>query len=82
VNLPILDVDLSLNHFYSITPWLLVLLHFNLLVQLELLSRKLWNLDRVLPPTLIGDQIRDRLYSFPFSHYLAGRSGVRLIGRP
>lgn len=80
VRLPVLDVELPLTTFYGFVSWLVVLLHFNLLLQLELLSRKLWNLDRALPTTPVGQQIRDRLFIFPFTHLIAGRSSVRLIG--
>lgn len=79
VKLPILDVELPLTTFYSFVPWLLVLLHFNLLMQLELLSCKLWNLDRDLPDTPAGQQVRDRLFIFPFTHLIVGRSEVWLI---
>jgi len=79
VKLPILDVELPLTTFYGGVPWLLVLLHFNLLIQLELLSRKLWNLDSNLPTTLTGQLVRDRLFIFPFAHLIAGRTNVSLI---
>jgi uncharacterized protein YjbI with pentapeptide repeats len=79
VKLPILDVELPLTTFYSFVPWMVVLLHFNLLMQLELLSCKLWNLDRDLPDTSAGQQIRDRLFIFPFTHLIVGRTDVWLI---
>ena len=79
VKLPILDVELPLTTFYCFVPWMVVLLHFNLLMQLELLSCKLWNLDRDLPDTSTGQQVRDRLFIFPFTHLIVGRSGVWLI---
>ncbi|MDO9270526.1 MAG: pentapeptide repeat-containing protein [Methylobacter sp.] len=79
VKLPILDVELPLTTFYCFVPWMVVLLHFNLLMQLELLSCKLWNLDRDLPNAPIGQQVRDRLFIFPFTHLIAGRSEVWLI---
>ncbi|HEY8034949.1 MAG TPA: pentapeptide repeat-containing protein [Methylobacter sp.] len=79
VKLPILDVDLPLTAFYSFVPWMVVLLHFNLLMQLELLSCKLWNLDTDLPDTAAGQQVRNRLFIFPFTHLIAGRSEVWLI---
>jgi uncharacterized protein YjbI with pentapeptide repeats len=79
VKLPILDVELPLTAFYCFVPWMLVLLHFNLLMQLELLSCKLWNLDRYLPATPAGQQVRDRLFIFPFTQFIAGRSSVLLI---
>jgi uncharacterized protein YjbI with pentapeptide repeats len=79
VKLPILDVELPLTAFYAFVPWMVVLLHFNLLMQLELLSCKLWNLDRDLPDTPAGQQVRDRLFIFPFTQLIVGRSGVWLI---
>ncbi len=79
VKLPILDVELPLTAFYNFVPWMVVLLHFNLLMQLELLSCKLWNLDRDLPETPGGQQVRDRLFIFPFTHLIAGRTEVRMI---
>ncbi len=79
VKLPILDVELPLTAFYNFVPWMLVLLHFNLLMQLELLSCKLWNLDRHLPNTPAAQQVRDRLFIFPFAHLIAGYTDVKLI---
>lgn len=79
VKLPILDVELPLTTFYGFVPWMVVLLHFNLLMQLELLSCKLWNLDSDLPDTPAGQQVRNRLFIFPFTHLIAGRSEVWLI---
>lgn len=79
VKLPILDVELPLTTFYSFVPWMVVLLHFNLLMQLELLSCKLWNLDHDLPDTPAGQQVRNRLFIFPFTHLIVGRSEVWLI---
>ena len=79
VKLPILDVELPLTAFYNFVPWMVVLLHFNLLMQLELLSCKLWNLDHDLPNSRAGQQVRDRLFIFPFTHLIVGRSPVRLI---
>ncbi len=79
VKLPILDVELPLTAFYNFVPWMVVLLHFNLLMQLELLSCKLWNLDRDLPDNAYGQQVRDRLFIFPFTHLIAGRTEVLLI---
>jgi uncharacterized protein YjbI with pentapeptide repeats len=79
VKLPILDVELPLTAFYGFVPWMVVLLHFNLLMQLELLSCKLWHLDQDLPDSPAGQQVRNRLFIFPFTHLIAGRSEVWLI---
>ena len=78
VKLPILDVEVPLTTFYGGVPWLLVLLHFNLLLQFELLSRKLWNLDGALPPGQAGQPLRDHLFIFPFTHLIAGGETIWL----
>lgn len=42
VKLPIVDVDVPIVGFYTTAPVIIVLVHFNLLLQLQLLSRKLY----------------------------------------
>lgn len=76
VKLPILDVELPLTAFYNFVPWMVVLLHFNLLMQLELLSCKLWNLDSYLTDDETGKKVRDRLFIFPFAQLIVGRSNA------
>ena len=41
VKLPIVNVPLPIVGFYALVPWLFLLLHFNLLLQLYLRSRNL-----------------------------------------
>jgi uncharacterized protein YjbI with pentapeptide repeats len=79
VKLPILDVELPLAAFFYLVPWMLVLLHFNLLMQLEMLSCKLWNLNRVLSESVANRQVRNRLFNYPFTHLIAGHSNVWLV---
>ncbi len=45
VNLPVVNVGLPIVGFYALVPWLFLLFHFNLLLQLYLLSRKLHLVD-------------------------------------
>src|SRR5258706_5634246 len=45
VKLPLVDVEVPIVGFYTFAPYLVVLVHFNLLLQLLLLSRKLNNFD-------------------------------------
>lgn len=74
IKLPIVDVQVPLVGFYATAPFLLVLTHFNLLLQLQTLSRKLYSID-------FTASLRDQLHIFPFTQYLVGRSGpvVRVL---
>src|SRR5687768_11383898 len=46
VNLPLLSVELPIVGFYLVTPWLVFLLHLNLLLQHYLLSQQLFAFKR------------------------------------
>jgi hypothetical protein len=46
IKLPVVDVEVPIVGFYAALPYLLVLVHFHLLLQLQLLSRKLYAFDR------------------------------------
>jgi uncharacterized protein YjbI with pentapeptide repeats len=82
VRLPFFEVGVPLVGFYAVVPWVVVLLHLNLLLQLTLLSRKLHAFDAAVveidDPRIARDQ-RDRLYAFPFSDMLAGRHDSPLL---
>jgi len=81
VRLPIVDVGLPLVAFYWIAPLLFVLFHFNLLMQLYLLSEKLHRLDLAIGQ-LPADQQRERRATFSqfvFSQMLLGGHRSRLI---
>lgn len=76
VTLPLLNVALPIVGFYALVPWLLLLLHFNLLLQFYLLAQKLHALDAVLmelPDVEARRRHLLRMYPFPFSHMLIGR---------
>ncbi len=45
VTLPVVDVEVSIVAFYVIVPYVIVLMHFNLLLQLQMLSQKLYAYD-------------------------------------
>lgn len=49
VRLPVVNVDVPIVGFYAFAPYLVVLVHFNLLLQLQLLSRKLFAFDAAAP---------------------------------
>ncbi len=72
VRLPIVDVGLPLMAFYWIAPLLFVLFHFNLLVQLYLLSEKLRWLDCDLRGLPDEPARRATLSQFVFSQMLIG----------
>jgi uncharacterized protein YjbI with pentapeptide repeats len=75
VRLPVVDVEVSLLVFYAAAPILVLLVHSNLLLQLQLLSRKLYILQRVASEEGKTRNInwRDRLYLFLYTYYLVGR---------
>jgi hypothetical protein len=84
VKLPVVDVEVPIVGFYAFAPYLVVLVHFNLLLQLQLLSRQLYNFDTAVAQEeeRLGG-LRDRLHIFPYTYYLVGRPGPivrRLLG--
>ena len=74
VTLPFLNVAVPILGFYAAAPFLVVLAHFNLLLQLQFLSRKLYAVDPSSPEEEAGD-LRDQLHIFPFTSYIVGRLG-------
>jgi hypothetical protein len=80
VTLPILNVQLPILGFYIFVPWLFLLFHFNLLLQVYLLAFKLHPLDtaiEVLPNVTAREEFRIRLFALPISHMLIGRHRYR-----
>lgn len=83
VNLPVVGVDVPIVGFYAFAPYLIVLVHFNLLLQLQLLSRKLYAFDAVAPAEEGMGGLRDQLHVFPYTYYLIGQPSPvvrRLLG--
>ena len=83
VKLPVVDVTVPIVGFYAFAPYLVVLVHFNLLLQLQLLSRQLYAFDAAAPKEERIGGLRDRLHIFPYTYYLVGRPGPivrRLLG--
>jgi len=73
VKLPIFDVGIPINWFYALVPWLLLFLHFNLLLQLYLLANKLHNWNTIIASLDDEDHKQEQrtcLYPFAFSHML------------
>jgi hypothetical protein len=79
VKLPVVAVDVPIVGFYATAPYLLVLFHFNLLLELQLLSRKLYAFDRAAPQQAGIGGLRDQLNIFPYNYYLVGQTS-RLVG--
>lgn len=75
VKLPVIDVMMPIVGFYAVAPYIVALVHFNLLLQLQLLSRKLYAFDAAAPEENRIGGMRDRLHIFPFTYYLIGRPG-------
>ncbi len=73
IRLPVVDVEVPIVGFYAAAPYLLALVHLNLLLQLQLLSRKLYAFDAAAPTHEGLGGLRDRLHIFPYSYYLVGR---------
>ena len=82
VNLPLLNVELSITGFYTYAPYFYLLLFFNLLLQLSLLSNKLHMFDRAISK-FPGNEFRisyyTRLFPFAFSHTLSGRQHTSFL---
>lgn len=74
VKLPVIDVEVPIVGFYAVAPYLVVLVHFNLLLQLQLLSRKLYAFDDAVPADRAIGGPRDRLHIFPYTYYLVGHA--------
>jgi len=81
VKLPVIDVEVPIVGFYAAAPFLVVLVHFNLLLQLQLFSRKLYAFDKAAPRKEALGGLRERLHIFPYTYYLAGRPSrlVRML---
>lgn len=81
LKLPIVNADINIVGFYLIAPWLVAVLHLNLLLKLTLLTRKLALFDNAVKaaergvPSFadrLGPSERTRLASFPLAHVIAG----------
>lgn len=81
VTLPLLNVKLPILEFYVITPWLLLFLHFNLLLQCYLLARKLHLFNDALLKcdAEAAGSMRDRLFTFALSYNIVGQQNSSLI---
>ena len=77
VKLPILGIDLPLRSFFMVGPFVFVLVHFSVLLQHVMLTRKLRLFDRRCaeaedPPNGITNPLREELNTYFFTQRLAG----------
>lgn len=76
IKVPLLsDVNLPVSWFYAVAPWMLIVLHADLLLHFTLLGDKLHAFDASLHAVRNADQrkhLRTRLANFPFAHWIAG----------
>ncbi len=80
IKLPVIDVAVPIVGFYTFAPYLVVLMHLNLLLQLQLLSQKLFAFDAATPVEEGVGGLRDQLHVFPYTYYLVGRSNAVVGG--
>ncbi|AOS84923.1 hypothetical protein BIU88_12760 [Chlorobaculum limnaeum] len=73
IRLPIIDTEVPIIGFFAFAPWILVIVHFNLLLHLQLLARKLHAFD------MADEQgkLRDQLRIFPITYFLVGKTDER-----
>lgn len=84
VHLPLLNVDVPMMGvfgFYTIAPWLILLMHTDLLLQLSALSRKLREFRKASRglPAEARAQLRERLASFYYVQFLMGDEPSMLL---
>jgi hypothetical protein len=80
ITLPILKLQVPIKGFYAIVPPLFLLLHFNLLLQLYLLAKKLSHFNQQLDrlPTEDSQQhFQIRLFAFPFVQLISANHSSR-----
>lgn len=74
VKLPLLDVEIPIEGFYAVAPWLVALLHFDLLLQFHVLAWKLhpFNAEVNRLPECHRSQLHKRITSFFYTHLMGG----------
>lgn len=74
ITLPLLNLQLPIKGFYTFSPYILLLIHFNLLLQLHFLAKKLSQFNLQLKKLSTEEQqehLRTRLLPFPFVQLLS-----------
>jgi uncharacterized protein YjbI with pentapeptide repeats len=84
VKLPLLNTEIPISGwfgFYTVAPWLIVILHLDLLLQLSMLGHKLTHFNAEAAP-LSEEQrrrFRDRLPNYYYVQFLAGEAPSRFL---
>ena len=75
VQMPIINAGVSVVWFFTVVPWILLILHFNLLIQAMFLSRKISQYISELDRRVLYDHERTAalglLFPLPLAHTLA-----------
>lgn len=84
VKLPVANVDVPLTGlfgFFTVAPWLILLMHTDLLLQMSALSRKLCRFRRASDELVDEEQaqLREGLASFYYVQFLAGETTSRSL---
>ncbi|MEZ5575950.1 MAG: hypothetical protein R3F44_10035 [Candidatus Competibacteraceae bacterium] len=79
VKLPVIDVAVPIVGFYAAAPYLVVLMHLNLLLQLYVIAQAVCFRCRHQPDVEVGGSA-DRLHIFPYTYYLVGRPSAVVGG--
>lgn len=84
VKLPLLDTEIPISGlfgFYTVAPWLLVLLHCDLLMQVNVLATKLFRFqERAAQLTALEQgRLSDRLASFHYVQFFLRAGSTRLV---
>lgn len=81
--LPVLQVEIELTQFFTFAPFVLLFMHFGMLVQHIMLARKVLEFDMALRPLEATDTrshpLRLELHSYFFTQAMAGPERSRLL---
>ena len=85
VRLPVLDTHIPISGpfgFYTVAPWLVLLLHTDFLLQLSMLGGKLARFQGALDelPEPVALMLRERVASFYYVQFLTGQAASRFLG--
>ena len=82
LKLPLLNIDIDLKGFYSLTPWIFGIVHLNLLIIFSILTHKLHHFESCIHPLSWPDRtnFRSRLHVFSLTQYVSGRQPGLLGG--
>jgi uncharacterized protein YjbI with pentapeptide repeats len=71
--MPVIGLEVSISGFFTIAPYLIVIVHFNLLLNMYFFSSKLYVLRKYIRKNLQYSYLMDQINIFPYSYYLIGK---------